>query len=267
MAGLFQVLLGRPDRTFAKAVVVNGTDGKPLVIPSKGPDDIIESICTRPTAVDWDGDGDLDLVVGNFRGTFHLFTGEGGGKFAPQCEPIKAGAALLKLKGEHGAHGDPFIIDWDKDGDLDLLSGSAAGGVQWAENTAGAKKTPTLKPFADLIAAPKELRNEARPEEVSVPDGSTRVWVADMNADGKLDILVGDNIALISPAKGVSEADFVKRRTQWSTAHTAVMKELAEATSEDKQTELFERMDKLREQRGEFMIEDRTGFVWVYLQK
>ena len=64
MAGLFQVLLGQPDGTFRKAVPLNGNDGKPLTIRAQG-DDWIKNICTRPFAVDWDGDGNLDLVVGN----------------------------------------------------------------------------------------------------------------------------------------------------------------------------------------------------------
>src|SRR5262245_8733102 len=211
MAGLFQVLYGKSDGTFKKAAVLKGTDDKPLIIPSTGEHDIIESICTRPTAVDWDGDGNLDLVVGNFAGSFHVFKGEGGGKFNPKSKPISAGDSPLKLPGEHSAHGDPFFVDWDKDGDLDLLSGSAAGGVVWAENTAGPKKPIVLKPFTTLIAAPAEMLNECRPDAVSVPDGSTRVWVADMNGDGKLDIVVGDAINLISPGKGLSEAEFTKQ--------------------------------------------------------
>jgi FG-GAP-like repeat len=63
MAGLFQVLYGKPDGTFRKAEVLKGTDGKPLIIPLNG-QPMTENICTRPFAVDWDGDGHLDLVVG-----------------------------------------------------------------------------------------------------------------------------------------------------------------------------------------------------------
>lgn len=267
MAGLFQVLWGKPDGTFKKAAVLKGTDDKPLIIPSTGEHDIVESICTRPTAVDWDADGDLDLVVGNFGGSFHLFTGEGGGKFGPKCQPIKAGDDALKLPGKHAHHADPFFVDWDKDGDLDLLSGSASGGVVWAENTAGSKKPITLKTFATLIAAPSELLNECPPDAVSVPDGSTRVWVADMNGDGKLDVLVGDAINLISPANGLSEAEFKSRYADWKESYSGLQKQTVGVNDEEKVKPIFERMSKMYGQRKEFMNEDRTGFVWVYLQK
>ena len=66
MAGLFQVLYGKADGTFRKAEVLKGTDGQPLIIPANDNDQLTEKICTRPFAVDWDGDGHLDLVVGNF---------------------------------------------------------------------------------------------------------------------------------------------------------------------------------------------------------
>src|SRR5207237_7156787 len=122
MAGLFQVLYGKPVGTFRKAEVLKGSDGKPLIIPLNG-QPMTENICTRPFAVDWDGDGHLDLVVGNFSGTFYWFKGEGKGKFRPKPELIKAGNETLRIEG----HSDPFVIDWDGDGDLDLLSGSSNG--------------------------------------------------------------------------------------------------------------------------------------------
>ena len=254
-------------QTPGTSATLNGTDDKPLIIPGEGEHAMLEAICTRPTAIDWDNDGDLDLVVGNMAGKFYLFTGEGGGKFKPAPQAIKAGDEPLKLAGKHAAHGDPFFVDWDKDGDLDLLSGSAEGGVQWAENTAGPKKTPTLKALTKLIAPPTDEKGEARPENVTAPAGSTRVWAADMNGDGKLDILVGDSINLISPASGVSEADFTKRYAAWNDESAALHKQMEDVTDESKREAMYERFNNLYEQRKEFMNEDRTGFVWLYLQK
>jgi hypothetical protein len=263
MAGLFQVLWGRPDRTFSKAETLNGADGAPLIIPTKGEDDVIEAICTRPFAVDWDGDGHLDLVVGNFAGSFYLFAGQAGGKFNPTPRKLMAGDEPLKI---NGIHGDPFVVDWDGDGDLDIISGSSKGGVEWAENLAGRGKPPRLAKFRTLIPAP-ELQNDYRENEVVAPAGATRVWVADFNSDGKLDLLVGDNVAIVSPAEGVSEADFARRRAAWTETYAALTREAADATDQEKQSAIYERMNKLYAERSEFMSEDRTGFVWLYLRK
>src|SRR3954466_8676950 len=98
MAGLFQVLYGKADGTFRRAEVLKGTDGEPLIIPLNGRE-MTENICTRPYAIDWDGDGHLDLVVGTFAGTFYLFRGEGDGKFAPKPEQIMSGGKPLKNEG------------------------------------------------------------------------------------------------------------------------------------------------------------------------
>ena len=266
MAGLFQVLYGRPDGTFRKAEILNGTDGKPLIIPLDG-QPMTENICTRPFAVDWDGDGHLDLVVGNFSGTFYWFKGEGKGKFRPKPEVIKTGGAPLRIEGHHS---DPFVIDWDGDGALDLLSGSSNGGVQWARNRAGKGKPPELGPFEWLIKPGRTIKpgQLLREEELTGPTSATRVWAADVNSDGKLDLLVGDSVTLISPAKGVSEKEFTKKYAAWEKAVEAASKEMS-ATNGDqsKRAKAQQEFSKIYMQRTEFMIEDRTGFVWVYLQK
>jgi hypothetical protein len=260
MAGLFQVLWGQKGGTFKIASTLNGTDGKPLTIPSKGNDGIAESICTRPFAVDWNGDGKLDLVVGTFSGSFYLFLGEGGGKFQPKPQRIMAGDSALNV--QH--HGDPFVTDWDGDGDLDLLSGSDRGGVQWAENVAGKGKPPELKPFKSLIEAGPEivfgqLLNE---NDLTGPITSMRIWVEDVNGDGKLDILVGDNVTLVSPVKGVSKEEFAKRFKKWNASFQAAAKEMEKGSSGDR-----ERYQKVYEQRTAFMNEERTGYVWLFLRK
>lgn len=264
MAGLFQVLWGNPDGTFKKAAALKGIGDEPLVIPNKGEDDLITSICTRPFAVDWDWDGDLDLVVGNFAGTFFLFTAEAPGKYKPAPEVIKSGDKPLSLKGHHG---DPFLIDWDNDGDIDLLSGSALGGVQIAENTASARAVPRFGPFVDLISPRAEERLECRPSEYVTPGGSTRVWVADMNADGKLDILVGDSINLIAPAENVSEADFARRYAEWNSEYKILTREAGAATDDSEREKCQEKISAHYEKRSEFIVDHRTGSVWVYLQK
>jgi hypothetical protein len=266
MAGLFQVLWGQSDGTFKKAVTLNGTDGKPLIIPVAG-DNWIKNICTRPFAVDWDGDGHLDLVVGNFFGSFYLFKGQGKGKFLPQPEELKAGNQPLKIEGHHS---DPFVVDWDGDGDLDLLSGSSEGGVQWAENRADAGKPPQLEPFRPLIKhGPQAADGQIlRDEDLKEPLSCTRVWVDDFNSDGKLDILVGDMTTLVSPADGRTEADFKTRFADWRKSINEASTQMNTAVKDPKKrNEAQQRFQSLYSQRSEFMKEDRTGFVWLYLRK
>jgi hypothetical protein len=266
MAGLFHVLRGQADGTFKKAEVLNGTNGKPLIIPVEG-ENWIENICTRPFAIDWDGDGNLDLVVGNFAGTFYLFKGEGKGKFQPEPEQLKVGDKPLKIEGNHS---DPFVVDWDGDGDLDLLSGSSQGGLQLAENRAGPGKRPQLQAFRSLIK-PGPMPEDGqvlRDEDLAGPAHATRIWVDDVNSDGKLDLLVGDLVTLVSPADKVSEEEFKTKYAEWQESVSKVRARL-NSTSEDEKArnEALERFQKLYNERSKFMKEDRTGFVWLYLQK
>lgn len=267
MAGLFQVLYGNADGSFRPAEVVKGTDGEPLIIPPPNAESITESICTRPFAVDWDADGHLDLVVGNFSGTFYWFKGEGKGKFQPKPFAIKIGDEPLRIKGHHS---DPFVVDWDGDGALDLISGSSNGGVQWARNRAGKGKPPELGPFEWLIEPGRsvEYGQPLSEDELTGPTTSTRVWVADVNGDGKLDLLVGDSVTLVAPAKGLSAEDFKKKFSDWQNALEAAGKELSSNTGDKAKLEKAnEEYVKVYNQRTEFMTEDRTGFIWLYLQK
>ncbi|HEU4418995.1 MAG TPA: VCBS repeat-containing protein, partial [Planctomycetota bacterium] len=207
MAGLFQVLRGRKDGTFGKAEVLKGSDGNPLILPRPGglanwlkglvgnDDSDVDRICTRPFAADLNGDGKLDLVSGNFTGTFALFVGQGSGKFAPQASWLSADGKRMAVP----AHSDPFLVDWDKDGDLDLVSGSAQGGAFLFPN-AGSKTEPKFGAMVTLLEAPGHRSDEQvrfGDAHCSAPGADTRVWVDDVNGDGKLDLLVGDQVDLL----------------------------------------------------------------------
>src|SRR5262249_49369981 len=104
--------------------------------------------------------------------------------------------------------------------------------------------------------------------DLTGPLDSTRVWVDDVNGDGKLDLLVGDNVTLVSAAKGVSAQEFKKRSAEWNEKYSAAAKELSSDKIDDAKREaLQQKLQDLYEKRSEFIVEERTGFVWLYLQK
>ncbi|MHC4840055.1 MAG: FG-GAP repeat domain-containing protein, partial [Planctomycetota bacterium] len=224
MVGSFWLLEGQKDGTFKKPIELKGTDGKLLQVHAKMDEkrtNLTENICTRPFAVDWNGDGKLDIISGNFKGNFFLFIGEGEGKFQPTATKLTSEDGVeLKV---NGVHSDPFVIDWDKDGDLDLLAVGSAGEIVWAENTAeitdekvtGAEaQAPVLSGFKTILKAVAE----------NGPAGSTRMHIADVNGDGKLDILVGDKFSSGGVARSdLSEdekAAFEKAQTEYTAAST-----------------------------------------------
>jgi FG-GAP-like repeat len=296
MGGLFQVLWGT-ERGFKSPEILEGSDGRRLLVsivsaqPASAPatpaeeadetsdegevvimgmevDPMLDRICTRPTAVDFDNDGDLDIVTGNFGGTFVHFAGAGAGVFAPQ------GTLLNDVNGQPlrvEMHSDPVFADWDDDGDLDLLSGAVMGGVYIAVNQ-GSRAEPKYAPFETLIRSAGEmaqLASRVTPDDshLTMPQNDTRIWVDDVNGDGKLDVLVGDTTQLILPADGLDVATAQAKYDELMKRQSEIWQNVEYGSEGPTQEQMDDQMKRYQELEKEFekvVKRDSTGFVWVY---
>jgi len=148
-----------------------------------------------PTVVDWEGDGDADIVCGNEPGVITLHENIGRDKagriFKPSRRLEADGKPIWVASGPKGSlawgpgeqHSDRTcsnVCDWDGDGDLDIVTAGFSGQMFWFEN-AGTRKAPVLKgkrPVDEVEGL--WLLQRSRPGCV------------DWNGDGKMDV-VGPN--------------------------------------------------------------------------
>ena len=109
-----------------------------------------ERRASRPVAVDWNGDGKLDLIAGNSAGYIEFFENTGT-RAEPAFEDrgyMKAGGKIIRhMAGPNGSVQGPAetkwgytnlsVADWDLDGKLDILVNDITGAVVWYRNLGG----------------------------------------------------------------------------------------------------------------------------------
>ncbi|WP_256009871.1 FG-GAP repeat domain-containing protein [Desertivirga xinjiangensis] len=148
-----------------------------------------------PVAIDWTKDGHVDLVVGDEDGRVALVENTGKViKGMPQfLSPVYFQQEADNVK--FGALATPYSVDWDTDGDEDIICGNSAGYISFIENLGMNQGMPKW-------AAPKLLKSEGKVIRIQAGKnasiqgpaeakwGYTTLSVADWDADGLKDIIV-----------------------------------------------------------------------------
>jgi hypothetical protein len=145
--------------------------------------------CPTPNFADFDADGDLDLLCGEFLDKFSYFENTGT-RTAPS---YAAGRRLTAPDGSPLAMDlqmiVPIAFDWDRDGDLDLVVGDEDGRVALVENTG---KLSTDR--APLFLPPRYFSQQA--DDLKCGALATPVGF-DWDADGDTDLLSGNTAGYI----------------------------------------------------------------------
>src|SRR4030042_3605587 len=133
---------------------------------------------TAPQTVDWDLDGDLDMLVGSSYATVLLLINNGNAENYSDSrgENLSAGGEEIWLASESA----PAMANLDRDGKRDLIAGNIYGELWFYANT-GEDNDPSFAEGGRLCDTDGEisLGNYSRPE------------LLDWDGDGDLDLISG----------------------------------------------------------------------------
>ncbi|MCB1493830.1 MAG: VCBS repeat-containing protein, partial [Rhodobiaceae bacterium] len=173
--------------TFAQNTLIPAPGGAPLEL---------DQCIHLPCAVDWDGDGKTDLLVGAEDGYVTFLRNTGGDiDGVPAFEKVgrvETAAPLIHA----GALPCPAAHDFTGNGRPDLIVGNSTGEILFYENC-GPAEAPTLAREIMVEAGGVPIRIAAGPTgSIQGPSekmfGYTCPTVADWDGDGRPDLLVSD---------------------------------------------------------------------------
>ena len=231
-----------------------------------------------PAIVDWDADGDLDVLIGSFAGDLFLRINKG-----TRDKPVyESRAVRVEADGKPlhvNLHAAPVVADWDADGLWDLVVGSGDGAVGWFRNT-GTANEAQFGAYSQLVAPASDTKffeQNLKPGERPTHGTRAQICVTDYNNDGKLDLIVGD-YSDINWLRDLTDDERVERdeldRKQGTMI--ATITKLRAQFADDYRNEEFQKemqefskvFKRLEEKRKAFFRESRrASFVWLFLRQ
>ncbi|MEP7267045.1 MAG: VCBS repeat-containing protein [Saprospiraceae bacterium] len=168
--------------------------GGRFLVDEKGDTIRLHTEMITPVTVDFDRDGKIDLVVGDEDGRVAFIKNTGRIK---NNIPVFKSPVYLKQKAGYlkfGALTTPYSMDWDSDGNEDIISGNSSGNIGFIKNLSGGLNPIWAAPIA-LKCNGKEIRIMAgKNGSIQGPAeekwGYTTLSVADWDNDGKKDLIV-----------------------------------------------------------------------------
>ncbi len=181
--GDLDLVVGEENRTL-KYYQNTGTTSNPAYEAKTGDSNLFNGIdvggFATPTLADIDGDGDLDLVVGENNGTLKYY--QNTGTTSNPAYEAKTGDDNPFNGINAGYSYSPILVDIDGDGDLDLVMGEAYGTLKYYQNT-GTTSNPAYE---------AKTGDDNPFNSIDVGD-SSKPTLADIDGDGDLDLVVGES--------------------------------------------------------------------------
>ena len=276
------VFYGQPDGQLKEKIELRNRTGTPVMSTLYSLPEFHEknlSYRPDPHLVDWDRDGDLDMLIGLQEGIVVLVKNLGDAKnmaFSEEPVRLKADGEVLRVN----RMSSPFMADMDDDGKRDLIVGDYVGDIYFFKNI-GRDDDPKLAAAVKIHERPKEASARKiyhRNEPFQQPPGSSaRVFVIDYNDDGKMDILQGDYSGRTFYKEGISaeEVAAVHEAIATFNVYDAEVEEkygdrwrykIRELPGEEGK-KINERWNKLNRLSRENIKRESYGFVWLHLGK
>jgi hypothetical protein len=162
-----------------------------------------EDMALKAFPFDWDGDGDQDLLVTGWHNfVYYLENASTSGqvRFMPARKFNQQGGTLA----QGGDEPSPCAVDWDNDGDLDLIMGGCTGNIMYVQNIG----TRTNPQYAGGVYLNNDLGQLIRitPAEAggTIQGPFESYWgylsavATDWDRDGDLDLVINDSLGRLS---------------------------------------------------------------------